>query len=413
MSDLQVDRVRTADDTSSLLAQKTDKSEWWRAALGEYPTGVAIVTSLDDAGAAVGMVVGSFSVVSEHPPMITFMPARTSTTFPHIEAAGSFTVSVLGETHRDLCRAFFQSTEDRFRDEDWIPTGSSGPRLRDAAVWFEAGISAVHPAGDHSIVVGAVRDFGVGDGGSGLPLLFLRGGYGTFASSSGSVTPRDVGLNVREADALRQAVESAAEELRVQCGFATVIRDSVVVLAASRAGESSVPLVGMSFPFAAPLAPVLAAWAPPEQVRLWEEGARHLLGIVDREHLGTTLERVRGRGYALSVGESPGQPFDSVVTDGESRRSDYSRLWHQIDQEMRTLANAGTRAARALQIPIFDPDGHARFELYLGPFPDTLGPDRLAEILRRARQLVDELSADLDGAPPAGYPAVFEAPPSP
>lgn len=400
---------------ATLLAEKTEKSDWWRTALGEYPTGVAIVTAWSAASAserreAVGMIVGSFTVVSERPPIISFMPAENSTSFPHIHQAGRFSVNVLGEAHRDLCRSFFQKDDDRFSPEFWDLTHDTGPRLRDAVAWFEADITAVHPAGDHCIVLGEVSDFGVGDGAAGLPLLFLRGGYGTFTTTGGTINPRDVGLSMRQADAFRQVIATAANELGVQCGFVTVIRDSVVVLAAAAPNEQSTPLVGMSFPFAAPLAPVLAAWAPAEHVRVWEEGARHLLGVVDRTHLGETLARVRERGFALSVGEAAGRPFDAVVSDGGARRSDYARLWNQIDQEVRASDHASLTTAYSMQLPVFDADGHARFEIYLGPLPQHLDAAGFARLSAGARSLVERLSADLGGRVPADYPAGFSLP---
>ena len=55
-----------------------ETSAWWRAALGEYPTGVCLVTGVAGDGSPVGMVVGSFVAVSEDPPLVGFFAGRRS-----------------------------------------------------------------------------------------------------------------------------------------------------------------------------------------------------------------------------------------------------------------------------------------------------------------------------------------------
>ena len=44
--------------------------------------------------------------------------------------------------------------------------------------WLDCRIEAEHEAGDHVIVVGRVQDLDVAH--EGIPLLFFRGGYGSF-----------------------------------------------------------------------------------------------------------------------------------------------------------------------------------------------------------------------------------------
>jgi flavin reductase (DIM6/NTAB) family NADH-FMN oxidoreductase RutF len=44
--------------------------------------------------------------------------------------------------------------------------------------WIECTVDVEHPAGDHVIVIGRVRDLDVGH--EGRPLVFYRGGYGRF-----------------------------------------------------------------------------------------------------------------------------------------------------------------------------------------------------------------------------------------
>jgi flavin reductase (DIM6/NTAB) family NADH-FMN oxidoreductase RutF len=50
--------------------------------------------------------------------------------------------------------------------------------LDDVLAWVDCSVLGTHEAGDHLIVVGRVLDLGVEQ--EGKPLLFYRGGFGTF-----------------------------------------------------------------------------------------------------------------------------------------------------------------------------------------------------------------------------------------
>ena len=53
----------------------------FRQVLGQYPTGVCVVTAIHPDGEAVGMTIGSFTSVSLDPPLVGFMPERTSSSW--------------------------------------------------------------------------------------------------------------------------------------------------------------------------------------------------------------------------------------------------------------------------------------------------------------------------------------------
>ena len=118
--------------------QDREKSAWWRAVLGEYPTGVTAITSTGSDGEPIGMVVGTFTAVSEHPPLIGFLPANDSRTFAEIRRNGTFCANVLGYTHETLCRRFASRSEDRFASTQWETSELGNPRLADAVAWGRA-----------------------------------------------------------------------------------------------------------------------------------------------------------------------------------------------------------------------------------------------------------------------------------
>lgn len=149
-----------------------------RQIMGHFATGVTIVTAVDG-DEPVGLTAQSFTSLSLNPPLILFCPGKTSSTWPRIEKAGSFCVNILGEAQEAICRTFAASGTDKFANVTWTPSDTTGaPVLDDVLAWVDCTLESQHDAGDHVIVVGRVVDLSMEQ--EGKPLLFYRGGFGTF-----------------------------------------------------------------------------------------------------------------------------------------------------------------------------------------------------------------------------------------
>ena len=145
-----------------------------REVLGHFATGVVIITGIDDRG-PLGFTCQSFASLSLDPPLITFSPARISTTWARLRATKSFCVNVLAADYSHHSRAFARSGTDKFAGVDWSPAPSGAPVLDGVSAWVDATLEDEHEGGDHTIVVGRVTDLGAYP--ARLPLLFYRGGY--------------------------------------------------------------------------------------------------------------------------------------------------------------------------------------------------------------------------------------------
>ncbi|MBB5153523.1 flavin reductase family protein [Saccharopolyspora phatthalungensis] len=167
--------------TSPVLLHETDDPALFRRVLGHCPAGVVGITAVDQTGGPVGLVVSSFTSVSLDPPLVAFLPTKSSTTFPKIRDSGSFCANVLAAAQRDLCRAFAVSGGDKFAGVDWSPGPTGSPILAGAVAWIDCDIDAVHDAGDHEIVVGRVRALAA-EPADPSALVFFRGGYRAIAS---------------------------------------------------------------------------------------------------------------------------------------------------------------------------------------------------------------------------------------
>jgi 3-hydroxy-9,10-secoandrosta-1,3,5(10)-triene-9,17-dione monooxygenase reductase component len=161
-------------------AQSTSPIEQaeFRTVLGHFASGVVVVTGRSKAGPA-GFTCQSFFSLSLDPPLVAFAPGRASTSWPVIEATGACTVNVLAEGQEALARGFSRSGVDKFDGVGWSPGATGGVRLNDSLAWLDCRIESVLEGGDHQIVIASVVELALGHGD---PLLFYRGGFGTFKS---------------------------------------------------------------------------------------------------------------------------------------------------------------------------------------------------------------------------------------
>ncbi|MEN3586028.1 flavin reductase family protein [Streptomyces sp. ZYX-F-203] len=180
----------SAPDRSANGTRASVSPERLREVAGHHPTGVALVTAPapSPGQAPPAMIVGTFTSVSLRPPLVGFLPARTSTSWPRIRAAGRFCVNVLAADQKDVCRAFATADPGRWEvPHEAAETGS--PALREALAWFDCELAGEVEAGDHWFVTGAVRDLGIRRIGS--PLVFLNGDYGRTVRLEPAAPPGD------------------------------------------------------------------------------------------------------------------------------------------------------------------------------------------------------------------------------
>ena len=151
-----------------------DKGEF-RTALGQFATGVTIITAISD-DEPCGVAANSFTSVSLDPPLVLFCVARASSTWPRIEKARRFAVNILGEHQEAISQLFATKGADRFGATDWHVGVGGSPVLHDTLAYLDCEFWAEYDGGDHIIVVGRVLDLGITHGAG--PLLYFQGKYG-------------------------------------------------------------------------------------------------------------------------------------------------------------------------------------------------------------------------------------------
>jgi flavin reductase (DIM6/NTAB) family NADH-FMN oxidoreductase RutF len=154
----------------------------FRTVLGHFPTGVTVITACCPDGRPAGMAIGSFTSVSLEPPLVAFLPAKSSASWPRIQCAGSFCVNILGFGQQSLVRRFALSGSDKFAGLDWRSAPSGHPILPGVPAWIDCDLVRVDDAGDHWIVLGHVRALSASQRPAG-PLVFARGKLGAFVAT--------------------------------------------------------------------------------------------------------------------------------------------------------------------------------------------------------------------------------------
>jgi len=160
----------------------------FRTVLGHFCTGVTVITGSGPDG-PVGFACQSFAALSLDPPLVLFCPAKSSGSWPGIEASGHFGVNVLGADQQDVSTVFGSRGVDKFASIAWRPAASGAPLIDGVLTWIDCAIETVHDAGDHYIVVGRVTELGHAE--PVRPLLFYRGRYTSAVSEPGTAIPAE------------------------------------------------------------------------------------------------------------------------------------------------------------------------------------------------------------------------------
>lgn len=143
-----------------------------RSALGRYTTGVAIVTARGADGKPVGMTINSFSSVSLAPALVAWCIDRDAASYESFVEAGRFRITVLAENQADLARRFATRGADKFLELE--TAGDAAPVVAGGCAWFECDRYRAIPLGDHTMLIGEVREFGRQ---AARPLVFSGGDF--------------------------------------------------------------------------------------------------------------------------------------------------------------------------------------------------------------------------------------------
>lgn len=148
----------------------------FRHALGCFPTGVAIITTVDGQGKACGLTCNSFSSVSLDPPLVLWSLRKQSSSIEIFKNTQSFAINVLAGDQGELSGRFATSSiPDKFEGVAYESGYAGVPLINDCVARFHCSMHQQHDAGDHIIFIGQVERFERVREDD--PLVFCKGAY--------------------------------------------------------------------------------------------------------------------------------------------------------------------------------------------------------------------------------------------
>ena len=146
----------------------------FRRALGNFATGVTIITARAPDGTTVGVTASSFNSLSMDPPLILWSSIKGTPSCAIFEKASHFAVNILAADQMDMSNHFARQQEDKFAGMEWEPGIGGAPVFPDCAGRFQCETYDKLDGGDHWIFVGRVVAF---DDFGRSPLCFHQGSY--------------------------------------------------------------------------------------------------------------------------------------------------------------------------------------------------------------------------------------------
>jgi flavin reductase (DIM6/NTAB) family NADH-FMN oxidoreductase RutF len=151
----------------------------FRTVMGQFATGVTVVTTLDGDRPR-GITVNALASVSLEPPEVMIALDRRRFIVPAVEASGWYGVNILGERQYELSDCFAGADvtpgRDAFCGAAWHPGTQGIPLLDDAIATLVCRIVDRFDAGDHRLYVARVESTSL-PAPEAPPLLYHRRRY--------------------------------------------------------------------------------------------------------------------------------------------------------------------------------------------------------------------------------------------
>ncbi|MGF6466220.1 flavin reductase (DIM6/NTAB) family NADH-FMN oxidoreductase RutF [Paraburkholderia youngii] len=149
-------------------------SKHFRSALGQFPTGVTVITTRTTDGRRIGLTANSFSSLSMDPPLILWSLAKPSPSMADFVATTHFAINMLADDQQHLSRTFSTASADKFAGVPCVDGTGGVPLIDGSAAHFVCRNVGQYDGGDHLIFIGGVEEY---ESFGRAPLVFHAGAY--------------------------------------------------------------------------------------------------------------------------------------------------------------------------------------------------------------------------------------------
>lgn len=168
----------TASTTGPTADTQERFMDSFKEAMSLFPSGVTIITTLDDSGEPVGMTASAFVSVSLSPPLVLESIAKSAQMHTHLMCTERYAVSILAEDQSLVSNHFAGWGQEGFQP---ILTSLGGlPVIQSSLAQLTCKIVNRVDAGDHTLFIGCVEELSLSTEQKG-PLIYAKRGYRALA----------------------------------------------------------------------------------------------------------------------------------------------------------------------------------------------------------------------------------------
>lgn len=395
------------------MSQATIDPATFRHVLGHYPTGVTVVTGVAEDGEVLAMVVGTFTSVSIDPPLVAFLPMKSSRTFERMQGCRTLCINVLTGEQEQMGRHIASRKQDKLEGLDWEWSPHGAPILAGSLAWLDVEVRETIEAGDHWIAMCSVLDLGVGD--ASPPLIFFQGGYGRFVVQSlvARIDAEIVGP-VRQGAGARAELERVTEVLGGETSLLAAINpDEMVSVATALApGVHGGEGLGERIPIIPPIGDTYVCGGEPDEVDKWLAKAPNL-SEDDRQIFVDRLEFCREHGYLIShlpdgdhgayqtMTAAARRFAEGGLTPAQEREIREAISRGAVGYDLRPIEDDQTYDVGSIVVPVPNPQGRSQFTLRAAQLPRQVSGAEVRRWISELLQAAQTISAVVSPAQPA------------
>ena len=152
-----------------------------RKVWGKFPTGVTIMSSLDDDGSIHSMTANAVCSVSLDPPLCLVCVSFNRHSHKNIKDRAVFSISFLRSDQTELAKYFAVDHEERDGkvNPKYITPSNSIPILADCIANISCRVKTQHQAGDHTIFIAEIIDANIYENATNDALVFYESKFTT------------------------------------------------------------------------------------------------------------------------------------------------------------------------------------------------------------------------------------------
>jgi flavin reductase (DIM6/NTAB) family NADH-FMN oxidoreductase RutF len=151
----------------------TFDSKKQRKIMGQFPTGVTVVTTGGEAGMH-GLTANAVASLSLNPPLVLVAIDKGAHSLDYLKKNRCFAVNILRLHQERISRRFATPGPKDFAGIDFSTAATAAPILSDCLAFVDCRVVDILPGGDHEIFIGEIV---AGEHHGGEPLLYFAGHY--------------------------------------------------------------------------------------------------------------------------------------------------------------------------------------------------------------------------------------------